>query len=94
MKMPMKVAVDTPPRTPMPIAFCAAAPAPVATASGRTPRVKAIEVIRIGRSRRRAASTVASIRLLPRFSCSAANSTIRMAFFAARPIVVRMPTLK
>ena len=28
MKMPMKVAVNTPPSTPMPMEFCAAAPAP------------------------------------------------------------------
>lgn len=39
------------------------APAPLATASGITPRIKAKDVIRIGRNRVRAASTTASMRL-------------------------------
>lgn len=78
----------------MPMAFCAAAPAAVATAKGSTPSEKAIDVIRIGRSRRCAASTMASTGEQPSRSRSAANSTIRVAFFAVRPIVVRMPTSK
>ena len=36
------------------------APAPLATASGNTPRMKAKEVIRIGRRRMRAAAVAAS----------------------------------
>jgi hypothetical protein len=56
--------------------------------------MKAKDVIRIGRRRMRAASTVASIRPRPLRCRSTANSTIRIAFFAANPIVVRRPTLK
>ena len=46
--------------TVMPIDLRALAPAPVAITSGATPRMKANEVIRIGRNRARAASTAAS----------------------------------
>ena len=94
MKMPKKVAAIIPPITPIPMEFCAAAPAPVAIASGVTPRMNASEVIRIGRSRSRAASTAASTVDRPRVSRSRANSMIRIAFLAARPMVVRIPTLK
>ena len=45
--------------TAMPIDFCALAPAPLASTSGTTPRMKANDVIRIGRKRERAASTAA-----------------------------------
>jgi hypothetical protein len=54
--------------------------------------MKASEVIRIGRSRKRAASTAASQRLRPRSSSCLANSTIRIAFFAASPISTTKPT--
>ncbi|KAG1487952.1 hypothetical protein G6F52_014064 [Rhizopus delemar] len=37
---------------------------------------------------------VASRRFLPAARCSTANSTIRIAFFAARPITVIRPILK
>ena len=83
-----------PPITPVPMAFCAAAPAPLAVASGTTPRMKVSAVIRIGLRRRRAASTAASVIERPSRRNSSANSTIRMAFRAARPMVVNMPTLK
>ena len=46
-----------PVNTVMPIDLRALAPAPVAITSGTTPRMKANEVIRIGRKRARAAST-------------------------------------
>ena len=49
-----------PVNTVMPIDLRALAPAPVASTSGATPRMKANEVIRIGRKRARAASTAAS----------------------------------
>src|SRR3546814_6080690 len=49
------VAANMPPATLMPIAFCPPAPAPLETASGRMPPMKAKDVIRIGRSRSRAA---------------------------------------
>jgi len=54
--------------------------------------MKANDVIRIGRSRVRPASIAASLRERP---CSSspwrANSTIRMAFFDARPISTTSP---
>ena len=50
--MPLKTAVPSERRI--------SAPAPVATTSGTTPRMKAKEVIKIGRSRSREASLVAS----------------------------------
>lgn len=93
-KTPMTVAAVMPPITPIPIEFWLPEPAPVAIASGVTPSTNASYVIKIGRSRFRAASKVASIMVFPLRSCSIANSTIRIAFFAARPIVVSRPTLK
>jgi hypothetical protein len=83
-----------PPITAKPMAFWLPAPAPFARASGRTPRTNARDVMRIGRSRMRAASSAAWAASMPR-SCSAlANSTMRIAFFAERPIVVSRPTWK
>ena len=67
------------------------APAPVATASGATPRMKAKEVIRIGRSRVRAACTAPSSGVAPSSSFWRANSTIKIAFFAARPTSTTKP---
>ena len=58
--------------------------------------MNAIDVIRIGRSLKRAASMIASQVLAPACSRARANSTIRIAFFAAsptstmRPICVKM----
>ena len=57
------------------------APAPVATARGATPKMKENEVIRIGRSRVRAACTAASPGITLPSSFWRANSTIRIAFF-------------
>ena len=60
--------------------------------------MKANDVIRIGRNRKRQASITASSRGRPSSSISRANSTIRIAFFAAsptsttKPIWVRMLT--
>lgn len=77
----------------VPTAFCAPEPAPVLITSGITPRINANEVIRIGRKRIRTASSVASIRPLPSLSIkSLANSTISIAFFADKPMVVSRPT--
>ena len=72
-----------PVNTVMPIDLRALAPAPVAITSGTTLRMKAIDVIRIGRKRARAASTADWMIDSP--SCSRrsrATSTIRMAFLA------------
>ena len=81
-----------PKNTAVPRAWRISAPAPTANTRGATPRMKANEVIRIGRRRVRAASIAASQRFMP-FSSSfwRANSTIRMAFLAARPISTMKP---
>ena len=90
----MNVATSMPPNTPVPIDWRAPAPAPVASTSGSTPSTNASDVITIGRKRRRAASIAASRGGSP-FACScAANSTIRIAFFAARPISTTRPIWK
>ena len=81
-----------PKNTAVPSAWRSSAPAPIAQTSGVTPRMKANEVIRIGRSRSRVASTAASHRLRPMSSSCRANSTIRMAFLAASPISTTKPT--
>ena len=49
-----------PPKTTVPMACWLAAPAPEAPSNGTTPRIKANDVITIGRKRRRVASTAAS----------------------------------
>ena len=59
------VAVIIPPITPVPSACWLFALAPFAITSGTTPRMNASDVIKIGRKRRCAASTVASMRGLP-----------------------------
>ncbi len=46
-------------RTVMPMDLRALAPAPLASTRGSTPRMKAKDVIRMGRNRTRAASTAA-----------------------------------
>ncbi|MPN37557.1 hypothetical protein SDC9_185077 [bioreactor metagenome] len=74
-----------PKNTAMPIAWRISEPAPEDSTSGTTPMMKAIEVIRIGRRRRRLASIAAWSGGLPCSSSSRANSTIRMAFLADRP---------
>ena len=91
---PKKVTPIMPKNTAMPSAWRISAPAPLANASGATPKMKANEVIRIGPqpgAARRCAA--ASWRSMP---CSnspwRANSTIRMAFLAARPISTIRPT--
>ena len=58
------------------------------------PRMKASDVMMIGRRRSFTAASVASIVLLPLASSSIANSTMRIAFFAASPMIVTSPTLK
>ena len=90
--MPNSVTPSMPLNTAVPSERRISAPAPVATTSGTTPRMKANEVIRIGRSRSRDASSVASKRGLPSSSCSClANSTIRIAFLHARPTSTTRP---
>ena len=90
----MKVAASIPPTTPVPIERRAAAPAPVDTISGITPSTKASEVMMIGRKRRRAACSAASTGDLPWRKACCANSTIRIAFFAASPMSTTRPIWK
>ncbi|MNN81685.1 hypothetical protein D3C81_1985340 [compost metagenome] len=56
--------------------------------------MNAKDVITIGRRRIRQASTVASSNGVPFSFNSLANSTIRIAFFAANPTVTNRPTWK
>jgi multidrug efflux pump len=62
------------------------APAPLATASGTAPRMVAMVVIRMGRSRSPAAASAASRTSWPSSRNWLANSTSRMPFFATSPI--------
>ena len=91
-KMERKVEAIMPPATEVPTELRAPAPAPVATARGRTPRMKANEVMRMGRRRMRPASTAASAIPRPRSRSCSANSTIRIEFLAARPMSMTSPT--
>ena len=59
-KMPNDVTPSMPLKTAVPRVRRISAPAPLARRSGTTPRMNAIEVITIGRSRSRQASRVAS----------------------------------
>ena len=83
-----------PPSTPVPIARCAPEPAPVAMASGSTPKPNASEVIRIGRNRIRTACIVASTSSMPCSRLRLANSMIRIEFLLVRPTVVSIATWK
>src|SRR6266487_3920759 len=64
-KMPMTLAASIPPITVVPMIWRATDPAPDAVHSGTLPRMKAKDVIRIGRSRSLAPSRAASMRFLP-----------------------------
>ena len=77
--------------TTVPIALRARAPEPEESIRGMHPRTNAREVIRMGRRRKRAAASVASIRPLPRCISRLANSTMRMAFLAASPTSITRP---
>lgn len=85
------VAVSIPPNTVNPIVLLAIAPAPVAKAKGNTPSIKAIEVIIIGLKRSFTAAKVAGTISIPPSTLSLANSTIKIAFLAAKPINVTKP---
>ena len=70
----------------------AAAPAPVTRTSGKCPATVAKLVIKIGRSRTRAASRTAASLPSPSSWRRLANSTMRMPFFAIKPTSVTSPT--
>ena len=87
-KIATTVAISVPPMTPVPIE-CRLLARAVAIASGTVPSTKANEVITIGAEAAGGGSTAArveSIDLPSGGSNSTANSTIRIAFFAARPM--------
>ena len=67
------VAAIIPPNTPVPIECLLDAPAPLAATKGTTPRMNAIEVMRMGRNRSRAASIAASRNERPAAGRSAAG---------------------
>ena len=90
-KMPNSVTPSMPLKTAVPSVRRISAPAPSASTSGTTPRMKANEVIMIGRSRSRQASSVASRPATPASRCCLANSTIRMAFLLASPTSTTKP---
>ena len=83
--MPNAVTPIMPENTATPMAWRISDPAPLEITSGTTPMMKASEVIRIGRSRKRLASIAACTGVRPANSSSRANSTIRMAFLADNP---------
>ena len=58
---PNSVTSIMPTNTAVPMAWRISAPAPVASANGKTPAMKEIEVIRLGRNRSRQASSAAFI---------------------------------
>jgi hypothetical protein len=62
-KIPKKVTPIIPANIAVHRAWSISAPAPFAITSGNTPRMKAKEVIRIGRSRNRAASAALEVPL-------------------------------
>ena len=90
-KIPIKLAASIPPITVVPMICRATDPAPVAVHNGTHPSMNAKDVIKIGRKRSRAPWSAASARGFPLSYSSLANSTIRIAFFAARPMSMTSP---
>ena len=89
--MPNSVTPNMPLNTAVPSVRRISAPAPTATTSGTTPRMKANDVIMIGRSRSCTASSVARRGSAPSSRRDFANSTIRIAFLQARPTSTMKP---
>ncbi len=86
------MATSRPPKITVPSDCWLFAPAVVATTSGEKPASAAIAVIKIGRSRDSAEAIAACAASIPAAMCNSATSTIKMPFFAARPINVTRPT--
>ncbi len=89
--MPKIVTPSMPLKTAMPSDLPHLGTGAVGDKSGTTPRMNAIEVMMIGRSRSRHASSVASRIGLPDRRITLANSTIRIAFLLARPTSTTRP---
>ena len=90
-KIPNKVAPSIPPTTVVPRVFRETPPEPDANQSGKHPKTNANEVMRIGRKRIRAPVNAASMSDVPRSYSVLANSTMRIAFLAARPMSITNP---
>ena len=88
------MATSMPKKTPVPMPWRLADPGPLAKTSGSMPRIKASEVMTMGRKRRRAARMTAVRMSRPFSTSSLANSTIRMAFLATRPTSITSPIWK
>ena len=80
------IPINMPPTAAVPRERLPLAPTPKANIIGRRPIIIANDVMRIGRRRAPAPSTAAHVMLMPILRRSSANSTIRIAFFANRPI--------
>src|SRR6266540_1620079 len=91
MNTAIKVAASIPPITVVPMIWRATDPAPLAVHNGTQPSTNANEVIRMCRKRNLAPPSAASTSGCPFSYASFANSTIRMAFFAASPISITSP---
>ena len=90
-KIPKRVTPSMPLKTVVPRVRRISAPAPWPSISGSTPRMNASDVITIGRSRSRHASSVAWRRDSPASRWYLANSTIRIAFLLASPTSTTKP---
>ena len=77
--------------TTVPSVLRAVAPDPDANHNGMQPRMKANDVIRIGRNRMAAPVCAASMSDLPFSNSVFANATIKIAFFAASPMSMIKP---
>ena len=82
-KIPIDVAASIPETTAVPMLLRAAELAPLAMVNGKQPIMKASEVMMIGRSLKPDASTAAFFASIPLSVRTLANSTIKIAFFAA-----------
>lgn len=80
-----------PPTTAIPIAIRPCAPSPEAYTNGTNPRIVEILVIRIGRKRCVEAERIASVIPWPASCRWLANSTIKIPFFATKPISMMIP---
>lgn len=80
------IPINIPPMADVPSERLALAPTPNENIKGNRPIIMAKDVIKIGRRRAPAPSTAAQEMLIPIFRRSRANSTIKMAFLANRPI--------
>ena len=89
--MAMAVAAAMPEITAVPICRLAKPPAPDAFQRGSKPKMKAKDVMSTGRNRSFAPSSAPSTSGRPFSNYPLANSTIKIAFFADRPMSITSP---